>query len=43
MTRNATAWRSSGAAPQEHYQAVTDRIVAALEAGTALWRRPWVT
>ena len=42
MARNATARRSSGAAPQDHYQAVTDRIIAALEAGTAPWRRPWV-
>ncbi len=43
MARNATARRSSGAGPQDHYQAVTDRIVAALEAGTAPWRRPWVS
>ncbi len=42
MARNATARRSSGAGPQDHYQAVTDRIVVALEAGTAPWRRPWV-
>ncbi|MBY6240477.1 ArdC-like ssDNA-binding domain-containing protein [Methylosinus sp. Sm6] len=25
----------------DHYQGVTDRIVAALEAGRAPWRRPW--
>ena len=25
----------------EHYQELTDRIVAALEAGVAPWRRPW--
>lgn len=25
----------------DHYQAVTDRIVAALEAGTPPWRKPW--
>jgi len=43
MARNATARRSSGSGPQDHYQAVTDRIVAALEAGTAPWRRPWVS
>ncbi len=42
MARNATARRSNGSGPQDHYQAVTDRIVAALEAGTAPWRRPWV-
>lgn len=42
MARNATARRSSGSGPQDHYQAVTDHIVAALEAGTAPWRRPWV-
>jgi len=42
MARNATARRSSGSGPQDHYQTVTDRIVAALEAGTAPWRRPWV-
>jgi N-terminal domain of anti-restriction factor ArdC len=28
-------------APRDHYQAVTDRIIAALEAGTPPWRRPW--
>ncbi|WP_246721669.1 ArdC family protein [Methylosinus sp. H3A] len=28
-------------ARRDHYQDVTDRIVAALEAGTAPWRRPW--
>ena len=27
--------------PHDHYQEVTDRIVAALEAGTPPWRRPW--
>lgn len=26
---------------QDHYQAVTDKIVAALEAGTPPWRKPW--
>jgi antirestriction protein ArdC len=26
---------------RNHYQELTDKIVAALEAGTALWRRPW--
>lgn len=28
-------------APADHYQAVTDRIIAALEAGTRPWQRPW--
>ncbi len=26
---------------RDHYQEVTDRIIAALEAGTPPWRRPW--
>ena len=26
---------------RDHYQELTDRIVAALEAGVAPWRRPW--
>jgi len=34
--------RGAKAGPPDHYQAVTDRIVAALEAGIAPWRRPWV-
>ena len=28
-------------APRDYYQEVTDRIIAALEAGTPPWRRPW--
>ena len=28
-------------APRDHYQQVTNRIIAALEAGTPPWRRPW--
>jgi antirestriction protein ArdC len=28
-------------APRDHYQEVTDRIIAALEAGRPPWRRPW--
>ena len=28
---------------RDHYQEVTDRIVAALEAGTRPWRQPWDT
>ena len=27
--------------PRDHYQEVTDRVLAALEAGTPPWRRPW--
>jgi hypothetical protein len=27
--------------PRDHYQEVTDRIIAALEAGTPPWRKPW--
>jgi antirestriction protein ArdC len=26
---------------RDHYQELTDKIIAALEAGTAPWRRPW--
>src|ERR1700726_336350 len=28
-------------APRDHYQEVTDRIIAALAAGPPPWRRPW--
>src|SRR5580698_10818246 len=28
-------------APRDHYQEVTDRIIAALEAGAPPWRRQW--
>jgi antirestriction protein ArdC len=28
-------------APRDHYQEVTNRIIAALEAGTPPWRKPW--
>jgi antirestriction protein ArdC len=28
-------------APRDHYQEVTDRIIAALEAGIPPWRKPW--
>ena len=27
--------------PRDHYAAVTDQVIAALEAGTAPWRKPW--
>ena len=42
MAKAGTTRRGGGTGPQDHYQAVTDRIVAALEAGTLPWRRPWV-
>ena len=28
-------------APRDHYAEITDQVVAALEAGTLPWRRPW--
>ncbi|HME21502.1 MAG TPA: zincin-like metallopeptidase domain-containing protein [Acetobacteraceae bacterium] len=31
----------TGHAPRDHYQEVTDRIIAELEAGTPPWRKPW--
>jgi antirestriction protein ArdC len=34
-------FRSNPAQRRDHYQELTDKIVAALEAGTAPWRRPW--
>ena len=33
--------RSHPTQRRDHYQELTDKIVAALEAGTAPWRRPW--
>jgi antirestriction protein ArdC len=27
--------------PRDHYAAVTDQVIAALEAGTLPWRKPW--
>jgi antirestriction protein ArdC len=35
--------RDSGSdkTPRDHYAAVTDQVIAALEAGTPPWRRPW--
>lgn len=32
---------ANGGAPRDHYRDITDRIVAALEAGTPPWRKPW--
>ena len=34
-------FRSNPAQRRDHYQELTDQIIAALEAGTAPWRRPW--
>jgi len=39
MNRGSNANR----VPRDHYQEVTDRIIAALEAGTPPWRKPWVS
>ena len=33
--------RSSNAPSRDHYTEVTNRVIAALEAGTPPWRRPW--
>jgi len=47
MNRTGTTSRtesrgySASRVPRDHYQEVTDRIIAALEAGTPPWRRPW--
>src|SRR5580693_470418 len=46
MNRTSTTARTenrgrSNSAPRDHYQEVTDRIIAALEAGTPPWRKPW--
>src|SRR6185437_6449103 len=35
------AHRDRGFARRDHYAEVTDRVIAALEAGTPPWRRPW--
>ncbi|HEY5299828.1 MAG TPA: ArdC-like ssDNA-binding domain-containing protein, partial [Acetobacteraceae bacterium] len=40
-TRPVYRGGKSNRAPRDHYQEVTGRIVAALEAGTPPWRRPW--
>jgi antirestriction protein ArdC len=47
MNRTSTTSRTesrgytANRAPRDHYQDVTDRIIAALEAGTPPWRKPW--
>ena len=40
-TDSRTAVGKPNRTPRDHYQEVTDRIIAALEAGTPPWRRPW--
>ncbi len=40
-TRLANRGGRPNRAPRDHSQEVTDRIIAALEAGTPPWRRPW--
>ena len=40
-TRPVNRGGKTNRAPRDHYQEVTDRIIAALEAGTPPWRRPW--
>jgi antirestriction protein ArdC len=34
-------FRKNSVQRRDHYQELTDKIVAALEAGIAPWRRPW--
>jgi len=34
-------FQSNPAQRRDHHQQLTDKIVAALEAGTVPWRRPW--
>jgi antirestriction protein ArdC len=47
MNRTSTTARTenrggrTNRVPRDHYQEVTDRIIAALEAGTPPWRRQW--
>jgi antirestriction protein ArdC len=41
FARSATNGGQHGHTPRDHYQEVTDRIIAALEAGTPPWGRPW--
>jgi len=41
--RQSSVRRSAGGehAPRDHYGEITNQIIAALEAGTPPWRRPW--
>jgi antirestriction protein ArdC len=41
ITHSENRGSRTNRAPRDHYQEVTDRIIAALEAGTPPWRKPW--
>ena len=41
MTDKAHRTGRPGIPPRDHYAEVTNQVIAALEAGTAPWRRPW--
>jgi antirestriction protein ArdC len=41
MTTRFRRDTGSDKTPRDHYAAVTDQVIAALEAGTPPWRRPW--
>ena len=42
MAKHSTArGGSKHDAPRDHYAAVTEQVIAALEAGTLPWRKPW--
>ncbi len=43
MAKHSTprAGSSKHDTPRDHYAAVTDQVIAALEAGTLPWRKPW--
>ena len=44
MAKHSTPRGGSSAkhdGPRDHYAAVTDQVIAALEAGTPPWRKPW--
>jgi len=43
MANTRSTRRGSGTdyAPRDHYTEVTNQVIAALEAGTPPWRRPW--
>jgi len=43
MANTRSTRRGSGTdhAPRDHYTEITTQVIAALEAGTPPWRRPW--
>jgi antirestriction protein ArdC len=41
ITHSENRGNRTNRAPRDHYQEVTDRVIAALEAGTPPWRKPW--